>query len=95
MSNTEQKCPICKQNVYKMERYPNYVCNKCIEEYKTYTEEGKKITFHNTSIYGGFESYVEGDTQPSEYHTCFINGVKCYASETRFGGIVIQPMIFK
>ena len=92
MNDTEQICPLCKQEVQKNARYPNYVCHKCLKEHGTYTEDGKKITFYNPYIDGGFESLIEGDSKPSYCHICFINGVKCYASEARFGGIVIQSI---
>ena len=86
-----QQCPICENNVHPMQRYPNYICSKCIERYDTLTFDGKPITFSNIDWWGGFQSHIEGDKTPTEIHKCYINGIECWADEARFGGIVIQP----
>jgi len=54
--------------------------------------EGKQLAFYNEDMWGGFKaSYADGD-EPYTSHECFINGVKCWADEARFGGIVIQTV---
>ena len=90
IDNKTQECPICNQSVFLMLRYPNYICVDCIEKYGTCTKESRKITFGNKSPLGGFISIV--DDNVAEIHTCYVNNVKCYADEARFGGIVIQPV---
>ena len=86
-NNKTQFCPICKAEVYFMPRYPKYVCAKCIDT-GTFTKDGKEITFYNIDFSGGFMSKVDG--KKGQEHECFIKGIKCYADEARFGGIVIQ-----
>ena len=79
-------CPICKKNKNISLRYPNAVCNNCYN--KTKTEFNEPIHFGNKDIFGGFISLVN-DVRGNE-HICYIDGIKCYADEARFGGIVIQ-----
>ncbi len=90
-NNKSQYCPICKESVYLMARYPNYICINCITKYGTYTEDNKKIDFYNIDHTGGFKSQIEGDNNFTNEHVCYVNNVKCFADEARFGGIVIQP----
>ena len=84
-----QICPICKNSVPVMERYPNYVCNTCIDT-GTFTKTGKPISFRNRSVFGGFESVIDGNV--GVVHECMIQGIPCYVDEARFGGIVIQTI---
>lgn len=84
-----QICPICKKSVPVMERYPNYVCNTCIDT-GTFTTTGKPISFRNQSVFGGFESVIDGNV--GVVHECMIQGIPCYVDEARFGGIVIQTI---
>lgn len=46
------------------------------------------ISFYNESHWGGFISVVDGSRGTS--HDCYIRGIKCYAEEARFGGIVVS-----
>lgn len=85
-----QKCPICDSDTFQMLRYPHYVCDICISTYDTLTVDNKKIEFSNISPFGGFQSKIEGENEYGSEHYCYINGIKCYADEARFGGIVIQ-----
>ena len=50
------------------------------------------LLFFNESISGGYlAKYADtGESYPS--HDCYIHGIKCYADEHRFGGIVIQTV---
>jgi hypothetical protein len=80
-----------------MGRYPDYVCEECVER-KT-TLSGERIEFYNESISGGLVAYrfnietgkfdIE-DTQLSEDPVVLIDGVRCYAAEAHFGGVVIR-----
>lgn len=88
MKNQEiQYCPICKTSVPIIPRYPNYICNTCIET-GTFTLTGKPISFRNEGIMGGFVSIV--GNKIGSIHDCVIKGIHCWADEARFGGIVIQ-----
>mgnify|MGYP004058805645 CR=1 FL=1 len=81
-------CPICKKQLPKVARYPNYLCSECCE--KAVTEKGDKISFNNVDIFGGFKSIINGEE--GEEHTCYIDDHKCLADEARFGGIVIRKI---
>ena len=86
-----QQCPICRKDVFPMQRYPNYVCSTCIDNHGTRTWDGRTIKFYNQDHTGGFISQIEGLNTHIPVHQCYINGVECWADEARFGGIVIQP----
>jgi len=81
-----KKCPICDQSIVDFKRYPNMVCQNCSE--KTVTKDGIKIEFYNKDFSGGFISVV--NDKKGDIHECYIDNKKCYADESRFGGIVIQ-----
>ena len=87
-----QICPICGEDTPEMGRYPNYVCDTCINTHETLTADNKRIQFSNINPFGGFQSKIEGDENYGNQHECFINGIKCHADEARFGGIVIQTV---
>ena len=90
-SNNISKCPICKTEIELSARYGDYVCYECVNS-GTFTEDGRKIDFGNTSCWGGFESRIEGETNAGNEHYCYIirgdNKFKIHAGEARFGGIV-------
>ena len=81
-----KNCPICEKNMLAFERYPKMICNECIE--LTVNKNGESIKFYNVDITGGFISIV--NDIKGEEHECYINNLKCYADEARFGGIVVQ-----
>ena len=58
------------------------------------TNRGRALQFFNTSIGGGFIAYYADSHQTETHpgHLCFIDGIRCYADEARFGGIVIQTL---
>lgn len=76
-----------------MERYPLSVCGTCCSKENIKDASGNPMWFTNTHIFGmGFASLhtIDGVVVQKEEHICFVKGVKCYAEEARFGGIVIQ-----
>jgi hypothetical protein len=83
---TNKKCPICEKEMLDSERYPNMICNECVE--LALTKDGENIKFYNKDHNGGFISIVNNNQ--CEIHECYINNHKCYADEARFGGIVVQ-----
>ncbi len=92
MNSTEfYPCPICSTLVKYFTRYPRAVCNNCYG--KASDAQGRKLSFFNTSMSGGFEAIVTETQERHQSHICYINGVKCWADEARFGGIVIEAMI--
>ncbi len=86
-----QVCPICGRSVSGSKRYPRYVCSNCVK--RAADIKGQKVVFSNIDFGGGVQGhYVESD-KPYSDHVCMIDGVKCFAQEARFGGIVILPEI--
>jgi len=81
-----KNCPICDKNMFSFERYPNMICNECIE--LAVNKNGESIKFYNIDHTGGFISMV--NDVKGEEHECFINNIKCRADEARFGGIVVE-----
>ena len=81
-----KNCPICEKNMIHSERYPNMICEKCCN--KTLTRDGESIEFYNIDHTGGFISIV--NNIKGKIHECYVDNHKCYADESRFGGIVIQ-----
>ena len=84
----KQICPICKKEVKSIPRYPRYVCRKCAAN--PVDKVGRSLAFSNVSITGGFKARYVETNRKRDSHICYISGVKCYADEARFGGIVIQ-----
>jgi hypothetical protein len=84
----KQSCPICEKEVSFNARYPRYICPGCSSD--PVDETGKSLVFFNVSITGGFEARYSETDQARDSHICYVSGVKCYADEARFGGIVIQ-----
>lgn len=84
-----QKCPICSAVVTTSERYPNYVCDRCYT--RAEDEDGRRLSFTNVSLSGGFAALYRDTHEESDSHICYIDGIKCRADEAHFGGIVIQP----
>jgi len=85
-----QNCPICKAEVKPNPRYPRYVCRACYA--KASSADGRQIEFFNTHMSGGYTANFVDSQEHYASHECFIDGIRCYADEARFGGIVIQPV---
>ena len=83
-----QECPICLTEVAFSARYPRYVCASCYK--KAVDENNRLLNFYNESISGGFIAIYADTNEARKSHVCYIDGVKCWADEARFGGIVIQ-----
>lgn len=86
-----QTCPVCNAIVKSSDRYPNYICMDCVDKAKT--SEGFSVQYKNKDIGGGFVAIIDknGMKEKSNNHICFIDSIKCYADETKFGGIVVIP----
>jgi hypothetical protein len=85
-------CPICLTEIRRLARYPLSICKTCLLKENIKDVSGNPVDFINTSFEGGFASLhtVDGKVVQKEEHICFVKGVKCYADEGRFGGIVIE-----
>ena len=89
-------CPICKRFFHNMLRYPNAICNKCINKYGIFDLEGNSVNFFNTDNfgYGIIAHHHIGDSIIKDYcYDCKINNIQCHATEYRFGGIVIEKNV--
>ena len=84
-----QPCPICKAPQPEDPRYPNHLCEPCVQRAKS--EDGRALRFGNTSFGGGFEATYADTGEIHEGHRCWVDGVACWADEARFGGVVVQP----
>lgn len=97
IKSTKQKssCAICKSEIFYSQRYPNAVCNNCRE--KTIDSSGNPVYHCNVDEQGGFESiHIIGENKIKKNdHDCWIDGIKCYSDEARFGGIIIQRIMDK
>lgn len=80
-------CPICKVELEPIPRYPSYVCGNCAQEASD--EAGRLLKFYNIDSSGGYIAKYVDTNEEYESHICYINAIKCYANEARFGGIVI------
>ena len=65
------------------------VCEDCFN--KACDIKGQKLSFGNTGIGGGFEALYTDTGKHYHNHYCWIGGIKCWADESRFSGILIIP----
>lgn len=84
----KNKCPICGNLSEYIERYANYVCKNCTAIATDF--DGELLEFFNLDMGGGYQSNYKNSKQIYDSHVCYINGIKCYADEARFGGIVVK-----
>lgn len=75
-----QTCPICKDEVMKIARYPDYVCDAC--QLRMVDENHKPVSFSNVGVNS---DEVTPDCR------AFIDGLEVYAAVAHFGGVVIRP----
>jgi len=91
MNNSENKqniCPICGSKTRYNARYENYICRDCV---KLSTDiDGKLLEFFNIDMSGGYKANYKLTKEPYNSHICYISKNKCYATEARFGGIVVR-----
>lgn len=83
-------CPICKNKRLTTQRYPNKICYDCTK--LCVTKDNKSIQFFNIDHSGGFVSIVDNKYH-GNIHDCYVKGIKCYADEVRFGGVVVSKVI--
>ena len=92
MPDQDHQCPVCGVPLPVAVRYPNYICQECVE--KAADEDGRALAFFNVGASGGFKATYRdtGEGEESFGCSCFIEGVKCWAEEAHLGGIAVQPM---
>ncbi|GID95267.1 hypothetical protein Adi01nite_46790 [Amorphoplanes digitatis] len=93
MDVTTQQCPICRADLPASERYPDRLCAGCAA--RAVDTEGRPLTFYNVAFSGGFRAVFTDDgtdaDQVSRDHIVLVDGIRCWADEHRFGGIVVRP----
>ena len=84
------KCAFCNIMLVYLERYPHAICRNHYDE--CIDTDGNRVFYTNSDEFGGFVSQhmIGKKIVKKEDHDCTIQGVPCYADESRFGGIVIQ-----
>ena len=85
----DEPCPLCGSPRPHSLRYPDNVCADCVE--RAADETGRRLTFFNLGFSGGFGAAYADTAEPRDSHICFIDGVRCWADEAHFGGIVVRP----
>lgn len=83
-------CPVCSKSVPHGEQYPRAVCEIC--HGRACDADGRKLSFYNVSIGGGFKAVFSETQEEYQSHKCFIDGIECHADEARLGGIVIEAL---
>ena len=87
MSEQQLKpCPICSIPSPYRERYPRLVCSTCRS--KACDDRGRQLKFFNVSMDGGFQALLVDSQEEYPSHICYIEGIKCWADEGKFGGWV-------
>jgi hypothetical protein len=86
-------CPICGREQPALPRYPDYLCRECVA--RASTQDGRRLVLVNTSSAGGFAARYADTGELCEEatvtHVVYVDGVRCWADESRVGGIVVQP----
>lgn len=85
-----QQCPICDCEVAPDPRYPRYVCRACVQ--RAASAEGALLEFTQSSPEGAYAAHYAKSGEAYSSHECWIDGIKCWADEARFGGIVVQAL---
>jgi hypothetical protein len=83
-----QRCPICLTEVYKSARYPNYLCVACAS--RACDAEKRPLVFYNETLTGGFLAFYADTNEKYDSHICYVDGVKCWADEDYYGGIIVR-----
>lgn len=86
----EQSCPICGTAVAYEPRYPQYICATCAEN--PVDKIGRSLVFYNSSMASPFKGIYLDNKEETDNDICYLKGVKCRASEGRFGGIIYQTV---
>lgn len=83
-----QACPICGTTVNENLRYPRYLCATCSANVTD--AEGRELRLFRRSPDGRFAASYEESGETYDSHEVYVMGIRCWADEARFGGIVVQ-----
>jgi len=79
-------CPCCNEFTHCSERYPLYLCSKCIDTYKPKDINGNELDIQ-LNEFGIIKVFC--DNKLINLKTCYINGIECDFAEYRFGGFLV------
>lgn len=79
-------CPCCNEFTHYSERYPLYLCGKCIDTYKPRDINGNELDIQ-LNEFGSVGVFC--DNKLTNLKTCYINGIECNFTEYRFGGFLV------
>lgn len=82
-------CPCCNEFTHYSERYPLYLCSKCIDTYKPKDINGNKLDIKLNKLNEFGKIKVFCDNKLINIKTCYINGIECDFDEYRFGGFLV------
>ncbi|HEX8466102.1 MAG TPA: hypothetical protein VF627_15930 [Abditibacterium sp.] len=82
-------CPICQTPKPEDKRYPDYVCNLCNSQIED--EVGRALSITNKDAWDGLVITYAETGEERESRECYVQGVRCWASQAHLGGVVIQP----
>jgi predicted RNA-binding Zn-ribbon protein involved in translation (DUF1610 family) len=85
-----QRCPICKANIPREERYPNYICCECTD--RALDKNGNQLEFLCDSLSSQLIVRNKKTGKRIATNKCYVDGVLCLVETHRFGGIVAQPI---
>ena len=95
-----EKCPVCNKSQNVLYGYQHRVCLACLVKYYIYDGSQNRILIGNLGIAGGIQVFqllednsgnlTKHEETYSQTRECYINGIKCVASECKYGGIIIQ-----
>lgn len=86
----DQPCPVCGVTLEASSRYPRRLCPSCSE--RTTDAHGRRVEFANRGLSGGVVGRYADDGASHASQICYVDGRRCFAEETRLGGIIIQLM---
>jgi hypothetical protein len=85
-----QVCPICGNEMKANPRYPRYLCQTCVQ--RATDEKNEQVQFFQATPDGRYAARYAATGNDYLGHECFVDGVRCWADEVRFGGIVVQAV---
>lgn len=81
-------CPVCGCGMTHNPRYPLAVCKSCKE--RVTDADGRGIELFQAEKDGSYAARYTGTGEDYPSHECYIDGIRCWAREAHFGGIVVQ-----
>jgi hypothetical protein len=88
--NETHDCPICSEKVAHRERFPKQVCERC--QSRTSDAYGRRLSFSNDDVSGGLRAVYLDSGEEYARRLCYIDGTKCFASEHRTGGVIVETV---